>query len=344
MQIREEKGKILILDDEAPVCRTLSRIVNKIGRECVTANSAEEAKELLKEESFDLILSDIRLPGESGLDFIRNTVAQDPDLAVIMITGVDDPEVVEEALELGVYGYIVKPFKVSEVLINISSALRRGQLEAEKKAYQNTLEQTVAERTQKLREALTGIIQVVARTVEARDPYTAGHQQRVAELAAAIARMMGLSEESIEGVTMAGTIHDLGKIAIPSEILSKPTRLSEIEFELIKSHPQVGYDILSGIEFPWQVARMVLQHHEKLNGSGYPNGCSGEEILLESRILTVADVVEAMASHRPYRAALGIETALEEITKNKGLLYDSQIVEACLELFAQGGFQWAASD
>ncbi|MCF8109691.1 MAG: response regulator [Desulfohalobiaceae bacterium] len=340
--MRDTKGKILILDDEASVCRTLSRIVRRIGREYDVVHSAEEARELLQEESFELILSDIRLPGESGLDFVRYTVAQDPDVAIIMITGVDDPEVAEEALELGAYGYIVKPFKVSEVLINISGALRRRQLEAERRVYQNTLEQTVAERTQKFRDALSGIIQVVARTVEARDPYTAGHQQRVAVLAAAIAKKMNLNEDAIQGISMAGTIHDLGKIAIPSEILSKPTRLSEIEFGIIKSHPQVGCDILSGIEFPWQVDRMVLQHHEKLNGSGYPNGCSGDEILLESRILTVADVVEAMASHRPYRAALGIETALEEIAKNKGLLFDPQVVEACLELFAQGGFQWAA--
>ncbi|MCF8109731.1 MAG: response regulator [Desulfohalobiaceae bacterium] len=337
----EKHKKILILDDEASVCRTLGRLVHKIGREYDVVHSAEEAKGLLQKESYELILSDIRLPGESGLDFVREAVSHDPELAVIMITGVDDPEVVEEALELGAYGYIVKPFKVSEVLINISSALRRRQLEAKQRAHEENLERTVAERTEKLQEALEGVIQVVARTVEARDPYTAGHQQRVAELAAAIAGRMGLNEDTIQGITMAGTIHDLGKIAIPAEVLSKPTRLSEIEFGLIKNHSQMGHDILSGIEFQWPLARMVLQHHEKLDGSGYPNGCSGDEILQESRILTVADVVEAMASHRPYRAGLGIEKALEEIRTNKGRFFDPEAVEACLELFEEDGFQWA---
>jgi HD-GYP domain-containing protein (c-di-GMP phosphodiesterase class II) len=160
----------------------------------------------------------------------------------------------------------------------------------------------------------------------------------VAELARAIASEMGLSEERIDGLYMAGIIHDLGKISVPAEILSKPGRLSDAEFQLVKTHPQVGYDILKNIEFPWPIAQITLQHHERLNGSGYPQGLSGEDMLLEAKILAVADVVEAMASHRPYRAALGLQKALNEIFQNQGILYDYTVVAACLRLFNEKKF------
>ena len=162
----------------------------------------------------------------------------------------------------------------------------------------------------------------------------------MAELARSISQEMGLPKDQIEGVRMAGTVHDLGKISVPAEILSKPTKLSSLEFSLIKVHPQTSYDILKDIEFPWPIARIVLQHHERINGSGYPQGLKGEEILLESRILAVADVVEAIASHRPYRPAHGIDTALEEIEKNRGLFYDPDVVDACLQLFRTKGYKF----
>lgn len=208
------------------------------------------------------------------------------------------------------------------------------------------LEQMVAERTAKLRntmedlrKALDAIVHVLALTVEVRDPYTAGHQRRVANLARTIAAEMGLLEEVAESIYMGGVIHDLGKIAVPAELLSKPSRLSDNEFNLIKDHPQVGYNILKNIEFPWDIARMVLQHHEKMDGSGYPQGLSGEDIFLEARILTIADIVEAMASHRPYRPALGIEKALGEITQNRGVFYDPDVVDACVKLFSEKGYK-----
>ena len=191
-----------------------------------------------------------------------------------------------------------------------------------------------------LRNALTGIIQVIAATVETRDPYTAGHQRRTADLARTIAGEMGLTEDQQDGLLMAGIIHDLGKVSIPAEILSKPTQLTDIEYKLIKEHSQIGYEILKNIDFPWPIAEIVLKHHERLNGSGYPQGLKGKEICLEARILMVADVVEAMASYRPYRPALGIEAALEEIEKNKGILYDSRVVEVCLGLFREKGFSF----
>ncbi len=191
----------------------------------------------------------------------------------------------------------------------------------------------------KLQKALMGTIQAMAMMVEARDPYTAGHQRRVAKLAHAIALEMELEEEQSQGVRMAGAVHDIGKIALPADILSKPGRLTETEFDLIKDHPQSGFDILQEIDFPWPLAEIVLQHHERMNGSGYPAGLSGEEIILEAKILAVADVVEAMGSHRPYRPALGMGSALEEISQKRGALYDPPVVDACLRVFTERGYK-----
>jgi PAS domain S-box-containing protein/putative nucleotidyltransferase with HDIG domain len=191
----------------------------------------------------------------------------------------------------------------------------------------------------RIRKALGGTVQAIAVTVEARDPYTAGHQRRVADLARAIATEMNLPIDIIDGVRMAAVIHDLGKISVPAEILSKPTKLKKTEFDLIKEHSQSGYDILKDIDFPWPVARIVLEHHERMNGSGYPNGLMRDNILMESRIIAVADVVESMGSHRPYRPSLGIEAALEEIEKNRGTFYDTGAVDACLRVFREKGYQ-----
>ncbi|MGC9056145.1 MAG: PAS domain S-box protein [Candidatus Saccharicenans sp.] len=191
-----------------------------------------------------------------------------------------------------------------------------------------------------LEKTLNGIVRAVARTAEVRDPYTAGHQEKVGELAEAIAKEMNLDDSRVQAVKLASMIHDLGKIAIPPEILNKPGRLTAIEMELIKTHPTVGYEILRDIEFPWPLAEIVYQHHEKMDGSGYPRGLKGEEILLEARIISVADVVEAISSHRPYRPSLGLDKALEEIKNNAGKLYDERVVRHCLELFEKKGFKF----
>jgi PAS domain S-box-containing protein len=187
--------------------------------------------------------------------------------------------------------------------------------------------------------AMEGTVQAIAYTIETRDPYTAGHQRRVTKLACAIGEEMGLSADRIEGLRMSGELHDIGKIHVPAEILSKPGQLSEAEYNIIKTHPQVGHDILKTIEFAWPVAKIVLQHHERMDGSGYPLELKGDDILLEARILAVADVIEAMATHRPYRPALSIDEALKEIVKNKGNHYDSAVVDACLRVFKEKKFK-----
>lgn len=201
-------------------------------------------------------------------------------------------------------------------------------------------EEELRHNMKQMRKNLDGTIQAIARTVETRDAYTAGHQRRTTEIARAIAFEMGLPKQMIDGIRMAGVIHDLGKISVPAEILSKPGKISESEYSLIKQHPQAGFEILKGIDFKWPVADIVLQHHERLNGSGYPFGLKGEEILPEARIIGVADVVEAMASHRPYRPALGIDDAFEEITMNRGTLYDPDVVDASIDLFTKRGYQF----
>jgi len=194
-----------------------------------------------------------------------------------------------------------------------------------------------------LRTALVGTIVAISRAIGARDPYTAGHQQRVSQLSRAIAQKMVLDSERIEGIRLGAIIHDIGKIHLPSEVLSKPTRLTLLELEYIKTHAQVGYDILKEIKFPWPVAQIAHQHHERLDGSGYPAGLKGDEICLEAQIVSVADVVEAMSSHRPYRPALGIEAALEEITSRSGLWFNPDAVEACLSLFREERFSFETS-
>lgn len=191
---------------------------------------------------------------------------------------------------------------------------------------------------EKIHRALEETVRSLASTLGKRDPYTAGHQRRVAELCRAIARKMGLPEERVQGLYMGALLHDIGKISVPVEILSKPSRLNSMEKSLIRRHPVTGYEILKSIDFPWPVAKLVLQHHERLNGTGYPNGLVGDEIILEARILAVADVVEAMSSHRPYRPGLGTEKALEELKSGRGKLYDPQVVDACVQLFEEDGF------
>jgi response regulator RpfG family c-di-GMP phosphodiesterase len=338
----------------------------------------------IMQETFELVICDLNMPGESGMDFTRYVLANYPDTAVVILTAMDEPEFFETALEIGAYGYIIKPFKLNEVKINVTNALRRRKLETENRTYRQDLEELVLERTEdlhfvmnnllrardNLQKTLKGITDAMASIIEKRDPYTAGHQKKVTQLALDIAKKMNRTDEEkiklVAGIELAGMIHDLGKIAVPAGILSKPGKLSDNERSLIKTHSQEGYDILKDIEFRWPmthdagskqkkphiledpgkmaneiilpIAQIVLQHHERIDGSGYPSGLSHNAILEEARIIAVADVVEAMVNHRPYRAAFSDEKALEEILKNKGILYDTEVVEACFKVYSEKGF------
>jgi putative two-component system response regulator len=343
----KKSTKVLVVDDEELIRRLLKRLLEGEGYVCSLVANAQEARDLLKDGDFDLVLCDLKMPGESGLELASFILSHDPDTAVLMVSAVDDPEIGKTLINLGAYGYVVKPFKHGELLLNIKSTLHRRQLEIDNRAYREKLEHMVGVRTAELQTALRKwgkatqtIVEAIALAVDARDPYTAGHQRNVARIACAIAEKLDFPMERVDGVRMAGLIHDLGKISIPQEILTKPTKLSDTEFSMIKEHPKSAYQILKDIEFQWPIAEMILQHHERMDGSGYPMGLSGDDILLEARILAVADVVEAMASHRPYRPALGLEKALDEILKNRGKFYDARSVDACLSLFKEDGFNF----
>jgi len=227
-----------------------------------------------------------------------------------------------------------------KLLTEMAGDLAYGIMSLRARAERKQIEEDLRKSVDKIQRILEQTVDALASALEIRDPYTAGHQRNVAKLACSIAEYMGLSGDQVEGLAVAGTLHDIGKITVPAEILSKPGKLSEFEFSLIKSHSQTGYEILKKIEFPWPIAQIVRQHHERMDGSGYPSGISGEDILLEARILAVADVVEAMASHRPYRSALGINKALEEISQNSGVLYDPEVVETCVKLFTDKKFKF----
>jgi putative nucleotidyltransferase with HDIG domain len=325
-----------------------------------------------QQEAFAIIFIDVHLSfGESGIELAEKVRELDKDIEIVLITGDDQIELADIRRRIppgNKLFYLLKPFNPQEICQFVTSLSAQWQLEKQLKKMHNNLENRVTERTEELMRAtrklmdevetrthveeslrqslesiqiiIKGTIQVIAKLLAMKDPYTAGHQRRVSELAKEIAAHMELEEHDLEAINMAGLIHDIGKISIPSEILSKPGRLSKLEFDLIKTHPYTGYSILKEIEFPWPIAQIVYQHHEYIDGSGYPQGLRGEEIDLLSRILTVADVVEAIASDRPYRAALGIEQGIQHIEEMRGIYYDPEVVDACRYLFKEKNFKF----
>jgi len=345
-----EKQSILVVDDDESTLKTLALIFDNKGYETETALTGREAIEKAREKPFNLALLDIKLSDMEGVELLVPLKKMYPNMVMIIITGYASLETAIRALNEGAAAYITKPLNMDEVLATVKEGLEKQRLVMENEKLYQEAQRELAERKraereiqhnlEKVRKAMEGTIRAMACIVETRDPYTAGHQQRVTYLAHSIAREMGLSEERIEGIRMAGLIHDLGKIGLPAEILSKPGQINEPELSLVKTHPELGHNMLKTIDFPWPIAQMVLQHHERMDGSGYPLGLTGAEILLEARILAVADVVEAIASHRPYRPALGLKKALQEISRNSGILYDSEVVNVCLRLFVEQGFRF----
>ena len=294
----------------------------------------------------DLILLDIMMPEMDGYEVCSRLKSQ-PETAgipVIFISAMNETDDKTRGFALGAVDYITKPFHAAEVKARVKTHVTLQAMKAGLRRENESLEKKVAEKTGEIREILNGTIQSMALMVEIRDPYTAGHQQRVARLACAIARRMGIADGVIEGIHIAGVLHDVGKIRIPVSILSRTGRLLDAEMEVIKIHPQIGFEILKNIPFPWPCAQMVYQHHERLDGSGYPLGLRGDAILLESRILSVADVAEAESSFRPYRPAKGIEAALAELREHRGRRYDSDIVDTAVSLLDSGDFQFDDSE
>src|SRR5512135_296713 len=334
------RGYILAVDDTPASLRLLTDILKAEGYEVRSAISGELALHAATSQPPELILLDVNMPGMNGFDVCRRLKEQQQtrDIPVIFVSAISETVEKLKGFELGAVDYVTKPFQREELLARVHTHLELNRL-------RHRLEEMVEERTvslreseKKLRTSLLDSISAIAATVEMRDLYTAGHQRRVAQIATAIARLMGLPEAQIEGLYLASVVHDVGKIKVPAEILSKPGKLTALEFSLIKQHAQAGYEILKEVDFPWPIAQFVLQHHERLDGSGYPQGLKGDAILPEARILGVADVIEAMASHRPYRPGLGIDAALSEISNHRGTLYDPEVVDAALVLFREKEF------
>ncbi len=343
----EGEADVVIVDDNPNNLRLLGNILEADGLKVRPAPNGEMALRSIGIRPPDLILLDIRMPGMDGYEVCSRLKADERtrEIPIIFISALQETRDKTAAFQAGGIDYITKPFHREEVLARVRTHLQLHRM-------QQNLEQLVAERTEELhqayislkkkeqihRESLIQTIAAISLTVEKRDPYTAGHQRRVAILAAAIARELGLDEHTIEGLRLGAMIHDIGKLNVPFEILSRPGPLHEVEMTLVRGHAQTGCEIISGIALPWPVADMIHQHHERLDGSGYPRGLHEEQICKEAKILMVADVMEAMLSHRPFRPARELETALAEIRDGRGKLFDVEAVNACLAVFARPEF------
>lgn len=346
MQRREEP--ILIIDDDKSILDVIGAMLDAIGFDTVvSAVSGAEGIAVFEEYAPPIVLLDIDLPDAMGLDLMDHIKTMYPPSQIIIITGTTCNDFVVSALRKGACDFITKPITLEILKHSVLQCLEKHDLVKENQIYQHHLEDLVKERTENLaetneklavanndlNEVLYKTVEALSRTMEIRDPYTAGHQKRVTALAIKMAEHYGLDEIQIENIRLASLLHDIGKFYVPQELLVKPVRLNDTELKLIKKHAVEGYHIISDIPFDAPIATMVLHHHERIDGSGYPNGLKGDEICLEAQIIGVADMVEAMSSHRPYRAALGYRKAIEELTAGSGTKYASKVVDACVAVF-----------
>ena len=347
MQIPTTQGRILIVDDEQPIRTLLARLLGTHGFDCLTAGSAAEARRLLATEQVALILSDVNMPGESGIEFAQEVGKDYPDIAIVMVTGLDDRRYAEAALEHGAYGYVLKPFKPNELVINVVNALRRRTLEIENRDHRERLEQTVLERTSTLRDTISRLessegemrrlreetIRRLSWAAESRNQETGQHIVRMSLYCALLARLAGIEPERAELIRIASPMHDVGKIGIPDRILLKPDRLTDEERSVMEAHTEIGHRILAGsnVELLDLAALLALTHHERIDGTGYPNRLAGDAIPIEGRIAAVADVFDALTSDRVYRPAYQPEEARELMLEGRGTQFDARLLDLFLD-------------
>lgn len=314
---------VLYVEDEDEVRELLSRFLSRRVARLDIARNGEEGLQAFREREYDAVVTDIKMPKMDGLDMAEHIKATSRSVPIIVVTAFSDRDYLLRAIDLGVDRYVTKPIDPDVLLRAIYEAARvraqQRELQAAQRRILDILQQTVM---------------ALGRAIEMRDPYTDGHQKRVSILAEAISQELGLPPQEVEGIRFAALIHDIGSIRIPSEIVCKPGPLKEVEYSIVKTHSQAGFDLVKEVDFPWPIGEMILQHHERLDGSGYPRGLKGDEILPAARILAVADVVEAMSSHRPYRPAQGIPKALEELQAGRGRLFDPEVVDACVRVLS----------
>ena len=333
--------RVLIVDDEASVRKVMAAVLTQVGVSCETAASAEDALRVLETHDMDAVISDLQMPGMSGMDLLAKVRQSYPQTVFLMVTGVDDTRVGIQAMRQGADDYIVKPQQVDAniVLASLTRALHVKRLEQEVENYRHHLEEIVAEQTQQLREALRQIersydhtLEVLGAAIDLRDSPTAGHSRRVFLYSIEIAKAMGGLENQMRNIAMGAWLHDIGKLAISDAILLKPGPLTDEEREIMQRHVQIGYDLVKGIPFLADAAEIIFAHHERCDGSGYPRGLKTEEIPVGARIFAVADTFDAMTSDRPYRRALPFETSRDVIERGAGKHYDSQVARVFLSI------------
>ncbi len=321
---------ILAVDDEEMIRSVLRRMLEKEGYTCDTAASADEAIEKLAARRYAVILTDIMMPGMSGMEFLELVRKRDEEIAVIMLTALNDIELSIRAMKAGAYDYITKPFRLDDVLVSIEKALQKRALILENRDYQENLERKVRDQSRKIQASFIKTIESLARTLEARDPETRDHSLRVTEYSVRIAEDLDLPPRDIENIRVAAALHDIGKLGIRERVLDKEQSLRWEEIEHIHRHPLIAAEILGPIDELKEIILLIKHHHENYDGSGYPEGRSGEDIPLGSRIIAVADSFDAITSTRPYREALSEEFAVREIREHAGQQFDPKVVEAFL--------------
>ena len=333
--------KILIVDDEEPIRELIAQIIQTDGYRTQTASGVDEALGYLANDSFSLVISDINMPNKTGIDLLREVFTIDSNVAVLMATAVDDRRVAVNTLELGAYGYIIKPFERNELLINISNALRRRELEIDNRLYSTELEGLVLDRTKELRLADIEIrnsreetIVRLAKAAEFRDNETAKHTIRMGHYCGVLACQAGFDDQFCEQIRIASPLHDVGKIGISDTILLNPSTLTKEEFDIIKTHPEIGYRILVGSssELLNLGASIAYTHHERYDGSGYPRGLSGKDIPIEGRIAAICDVFDALTSDRVYKAAMTTEKAIAVLHEGRGAHFDEELLAHFIEI------------
>ncbi|MBI4334805.1 MAG: response regulator [Chloroflexi bacterium] len=326
------QASILIVDDEEAISWLLRQKLSHEGYYCLDAGDGDQALDKLKENRVSLVILDIKMPGKSGMELLPEIRSLYPDTAVIMATANNDINIAIQCLKQGASDYVTKPFNLDAVAMGVSRALEIRRLQLENRDYQQHLEQRVEEQSRRIRASFFNAIAALAYALEAKDKYTSGHSQRVSELSVGIARALGLASAETEKIGLAGLIHDIGKIGVREEILNKPGKLTEAEFQQVKGHSEIGERILVPVTEDGTILSIVRHHHERYDGAGYPDRLAGEQIPLGARILAVADTFDAMMSERPYRRALDAPAAYREIQDNSGTQLDPVVAETFMRL------------
>ena len=319
---------ILIVDDEQSIRQFLSKALSVEGYKCYTAGNAEEGELILDEYAIGLVLLDLRMPGKSGMEMLQDIIDQHPDIGVIMVTANADTGTAVTCMKAGAYDYITKPVNTEQLYLSVKRALEKRKLELEVREYRQHLEEKIIEQSGRIRASFLNSIRSLVYALEAKDQYTSGHSQRVADISAAIARELHLPQDSIDKIVLAALVHDIGKIGIKESILNKPDKLTEEEFREVQKHPEIGERIMGPVADDEEILTYIRNHHCFFNGKGYPDHLKGYQIPMGARILAVADSYEAMTSERRYRKALSESESIAELIKGKNVQFDPEVVDA----------------